>query len=116
MVLFPRRLGSLLGFPDPSDGMCYVVGGWGLSALVLGAWRIVAFSRQQYARFTAILALVDVWLLAIYALICVAAYALTPLQISAVFVYAQLFGILFAVAWIFGRRRDPGAGRRERRT
>ena len=55
-------------------------------------------------------------LLAVFALVCLKVYSLAPLQISAVFVYAQLFGILFAVAWISGRWREGTAERGERRT
>ncbi|HUT32153.1 MAG TPA: hypothetical protein VNE39_01625 [Planctomycetota bacterium] len=117
MAFLTRQFASLLLFPHPSNGMCFMLGGWGLSASVIGVWRIVAFSERRYCLFTSLLALAGCWLLAAYSLLCMAIYRLTFAQVSVAYIYAQLFAVSFALAWALwlkGNRWDFTRPRQER--
>ena len=99
LIFFPEQFASLFGYPELSQDVNFIIGGWGIAALTFGVGRVLASNREERYRLWAILGFFEGIVLMTFCLRYWLCDALNFMQVSVPLLIAAFFSIVYAVSY-----------------
>ena len=99
LIFLPKHIANLLGYPELPQEVNFIIGGWGVAALIFGTGRILASLREGRYRLWAFLGFLEGIVLLILCLRYWLGHVLIFRQVSLPLIVALVFSVAYAVLY-----------------